>query len=95
MYVLSVYIYVIIWLLIVVINCGVPGLPVINSYGLNLTYTNVTYGSTVIYSCINGYNLVGNPNQTCNASGKWNDNPPQCHIGQLCQCKCKVFCVYA
>ena len=78
MYVLSVYIYVIIWLLIVVINCGVPSLPAVNSYGLILTYTNVTYGSTVTYSCISSYDLVGNSNQTCNASGKWDDNPPQC-----------------
>ena len=81
MYVLSVYIYVIIWLLIVVISCGVPGLPTVNLYGLHLSYTNVTYGSTVTYSCISGYNLVGNPNQTCTVNRKWSDNPPQC-IGQ-------------
>ena len=78
MYVLSVYIYVIIWLLIVVINCGVPGLPAVNSYGLKLIYSNMTYGSTVIYSCISGYNLVGNQNQTCTVNGNWSDNPPQC-----------------
>ena len=81
MYVLSVYIYVIIWLLIVVISCGVPGLPAVNSYGLRLFYSTVTYGSTVTYSCISGYNIVGNPNLTCTVNGKWNENPPQC-IGQ-------------
>ena len=81
MYVLSVYIYVIIWLLIVVISCGVPGLPTVNSYGLSLFYSTVTYGSTVNYSCISGYNIVGNPTRTCTVNGKWSDNPPQC-IGQ-------------
>ena len=81
MYVLSVYIYVIVWLLIVVINCGVPGLPAVNSYGLSLFYSTVTYGSTVNYSCISGYNIVGNPTRTCTVNGKWSDNPPQC-IGQ-------------
>ena len=60
------------------ISCGVPGLPVANSSGLILTYTNVTYGNTVIYSCTSGYNIVGNANQTCTLNGSWNDNPPQC-----------------
>ena len=78
MYVLSVYIYVIIWLLIVVVSCGVPGLPAVNSYGLNLVYSNVNYGSSVTYSCISGYNLVGNSYQTCTVNGNWSDNPPQC-----------------
>ena len=60
------------------ITCGEPGLPVANSSGLLLTYTNVTYGSIVIYSCTSGYNIVGNANQTCTLNGSWNDNPPQC-----------------
>ena len=78
MYVLSVYIYVIIWLLIVVINCGVPGLPAVNSYGLSLFYSTVTYGSTVTYSCISGYNIVGNLIRTCTVSGSWSGNAPEC-----------------
>ena len=76
--IISVHIYVIIWLLIVVINCGVPGLPAVNSYGLNLVYSTVTYGSTVTYSCISGYNLVGNPTRTCTVSGSWSGNAPEC-----------------
>ena len=57
-----------------VISCGLP----FNSSGLIPTYSNVTYGSTVTYSCIDGYNLVGNPNHICTISGKWSDTPPQC-----------------
>ena len=60
------------------INCGVPSLSLFNSTGLILTYSNVTYGNTVTYSCIDGYNLVGNPNHTCTISGNWSDTPPQC-----------------
>ena len=60
------------------ITCGEPSLPVANSSGLILIYTNVTYSSTVIYSCSSGYNLVGNANQTCTLNGNWSDNPPQC-----------------
>ena len=58
-----------------------PGLPAVNSYGLKLVYSNMTYGSSVTYSCISGYNIVGTPYQTCTVNGNWSDNPPQC-IGQ-------------
>ena len=61
-----------------VISCGVPDLPLVNSNGLNVNYSTVTYGSIVTYSCKVGYNLVGSPNRTCMESGTWSDNPPQC-----------------
>ena len=65
-------------LIIPVISCGVPDLPAVNSYGLSLFYSTVTYGSTVTYSCISGYDIVGNLTRTCTVNGKWSDNPPQC-----------------
>ena len=64
-----------------VISCGVPDLPLVNSNGLIVNYSTVTYGSIVTYSCKVGYNLVGSPNRTCMESESWSDNPPQC-IGQ-------------
>ena len=68
-------------LIISVINCGVPDLPLVNSNGLTVIYSTLTYGSTITYSCNVGYNLVGSPNRTCTETGRWSGNPPEC-IGQ-------------
>ena len=65
-------------LIISVISCGVPDLPLVNSSGLSVIYSTLTYSSTVTYSCNVGYNLVGSPNRTCTASGSWSGIPPQC-----------------
>ena len=34
-----------------VISCGLPDLPLVNSNGLIVNYSTLTYGSTVVYSC--------------------------------------------
>ena len=68
-------------LIISVISCGVPNLPLVNSNGLIVNYSTLTYGSIVTYSCNVGYNLDGSPNRTCMESESWSDNPLQC-IGQ-------------
>ena len=62
-------------LILSVISCGVP---LVNSSGLTVIYSTVTYGSTVTYSCNVGYNLVGSLNQKCTATGSWSGSPPQC-----------------
>ena len=62
-------------LIISVISCRVP---LVNSSGLTVIYSTLTYGSTVTYSCNVGYNLVGSPNRTCTETGSWSGNPPQC-----------------
>ena len=65
-------------LIISVISCGVPDLPLVNSSGLSVIYSTLTYGSTVTYSCNVGYNLVGSINRKCTASGSWSGSPPHC-----------------
>ena len=37
-----------------------------------------TFGQTATYSCDIGYNLVGDSNQTCRATGVWSGCAPTC-----------------
>ena len=69
-------------LIISVISCGVPDLPLVNSSGLSVIYSTLTYGRTITYSCNVGYNLVGSPSRTCTVTGRWSGNPPQCQCQQ-------------
>ena len=81
-------------LIILVISCGVPELQLLNANGLTLNYSTLTYGSTVTYSCNVGYNLVGSLSQTCNASGTWSGNPPQCQgHNQINNYNCKFYLI--
>ena len=40
--------------------------------------TGTTFGETAIYSCNTGYNLVGDNNRTCQATGEWSGSEPTC-----------------
>ena len=37
-----------------------------------------TFGQMATYSCDTGYNLVGDGNQTCRATGVWSGCAPTC-----------------
>ena len=37
-----------------------------------------TFGETAAYSCNTGYNLVGDSNRTCQATGMWSGSEPTC-----------------
>jgi hypothetical protein len=49
------------------------------SYGRVSRY-NVTVGSTAIFSCENGYRLVGNSAVICQLNSLWNGTTPTCEI---------------
>ncbi|KAH3827976.1 hypothetical protein DPMN_129922 [Dreissena polymorpha] len=55
-------------------DCGPLNSP--NNGTVNMT--NTTYGAIAIYSCDAGYFLAGSYNNTCNATGKWNNAAPVC-----------------
>ena len=37
-----------------------------------------TFGQTATYSCNTGYNLMGDNNRTCQATGNWSGSAPTC-----------------
>ena len=60
---------------VIVVDCGDLMDPVNGA----VTLTNSTYyASVAIYSCNNGYNLVGETSRTCLVSGSWSDSAPTC-----------------
>ena len=54
-------------------GCNQPGAPV-NGRG---SWTHTSAGSTVHYSCENGFKLQGAPSITC-SRGKWSGAVPKC-----------------
>ena len=40
--------------------------------------TGTTFGHPATYSCDLGYNLVGENNRSCQATGRWSGNTPTC-----------------
>nr|XP_028567204.1 sushi, von Willebrand factor type A, EGF and pentraxin domain-containing protein 1 [Podarcis muralis] len=56
------------------VSCGLP--PVIKDAAV--TGSNYTFGSTVTYTCKEGYTLIGTETVECLASGKWDLNHQQC-----------------
>uniref|UniRef100_A0A8C9NBQ1 Sushi, von Willebrand factor type A, EGF and pentraxin domain-containing protein 1 n=1 Tax=Serinus canaria TaxID=9135 RepID=A0A8C9NBQ1_SERCA len=58
------------------ISCGAPVIPENSAiFGSNFTYHN-----KVVYRCNDGYNLVGEKEILCLASGIWNHAPPSCEM---------------
>eukprot|EP00058_Branchiostoma_floridae_P008085 XP_002593573.1 hypothetical protein BRAFLDRAFT_125152 [Branchiostoma floridae] len=55
-------------------GCGDPGIPTNG----NRQGNSFTYGSTVIYSCNEGFRLVGSSYLTCQANRQWNGRVPVC-----------------
>ncbi|XP_067839671.1 sushi, von Willebrand factor type A, EGF and pentraxin domain-containing protein 1 [Heptranchias perlo] len=57
-----------------IISCGPPpALP-----NADIVGNNVTFGSSISYSCKEGYTLIGSESKECLASGEWSHSAPQC-----------------
>ena len=54
---------------------------IIDSKELSVSYNSTIYNSIAMYSCENGYNLVGVAERTCLSSGNWSGDRPYCQIG--------------
>ena len=65
-------------LYVIVIGCNEPDLPSIGTTGLNVAFNNTRIGSRAVYSCVSGYNLIGNSTRTCQVDGSWTGTPPYC-----------------
>ena len=68
-------IYVYIFLLSTVVDCG----PLPNPVNGQVNTTGTTYGQTATYSCNTGYRLLGDSTRTCQATGSWSGSAPTCH----------------
>ena len=62
----------------VAISCGEP--PAAPANGTR-SFSNTTFGSTVTYTCNQGYSPLpqGSNAVTCLANGQWNGSAPQCN----------------
>ena len=64
-----------IFLLLTAVDCGTLN----NPANGQVSYTGrTTYRQTATYSCDLGYNLVGDSNRTCQATGVWSGSEPTC-----------------
>ena len=79
------------YLLLTVVNCGTLSNPANGQ--VNHT-AGTTLGQTATYSCNTGYNMVGNSNRTCQATGGWSGSVPACQSMLLCMYVLKVFNVH-
>ena len=59
------------------VDCGSPEIP--NPAGVVFS-SNTTVGSTVIYTCLEGYDLVGEAERVCLNNGTWSGRVPSCVI---------------
>ena len=64
-----------IFLILTVVDCG--NLTDTANGSVNHT-AGTTFGQTGTYSCGTGYNLVGDSNRTCQATGNWSGSAPTC-----------------
>ncbi|XP_066267607.1 uncharacterized protein [Branchiostoma lanceolatum] len=63
-------------------QCWDPGMP---SNGTRDNNDNFASGQTVSYTCVDGYQLLGTANITCQSNGTWSDATPTCkHRGISC-----------
>ena len=58
-----------------VVDCGALTDP---ANGQVSQTAGTTFGQTATYSCDTGYNLVGDRNYTCRATGVWSGCAPTC-----------------
>ncbi|KAM4876293.1 sushi, von Willebrand factor type A, EGF and pentraxin domain-containing protein 1 [Thomomys bottae] len=52
--------------------------PPLISFGSPVPSSTLHFGSTVKYSCVDGFFLRGNPNTICQADGTWSSPLPEC-----------------
>ena len=62
------------YLYAVVVDCGSLASPANGQVSL----TTTTFGSTATYECDAGYVLVGGETRTCQESGSWSGQDPEC-----------------
>ena len=65
----------VVFLLLTVVDCGTQSNPV---NGQVSHTAGTTFGQMATYSCDLGYNLVGDSNHTCRATGVWSGCAPTC-----------------
>ncbi|XP_076997754.1 sushi, von Willebrand factor type A, EGF and pentraxin domain-containing protein 1 isoform X2 [Tamandua tetradactyla] len=58
------------------ISCGAPPIPANGG----IDESSFTYGSKVTYRCNKGYNLTGDKESSCLATGSWSHSPPICEL---------------
>ena len=58
------------------IDCGDPSAPGNGT----VTASTTTVGSTAVYACLDGFQLMGAASVECLSTGSWSDNPPQCML---------------
>ena len=65
----------VLFFLLTVVDCGTQT----NPANGQVSYTaGTTFGQTATYDCDTGYNLVGDSNHTCRATGVWSGCAPTC-----------------
>ena len=63
------------YLVLTVVDCGT----LTNPINGQVSHTaGTTFGQTAAYSCDTGYNLVGDSNRICQATGVWSGSAPTC-----------------
>ena len=67
--------YMIVFSFLIVVDCGTLNAP---ANGQVSHTAGTTFGQTATYSCDTGYNLVGDSNHTCRATGVWSGCAPTC-----------------
>ena len=60
--------------LFVVVSCGDPGIPT-NGTRIGSTFT---FANNVIYTCDDGFKLIGDIRRNCLPGGNWSGDLPTC-----------------
>ena len=58
------------------IDCGDPSAPGNGT----VTASTTTVGSTAVYACLDGFQLMGAASVECSSTGDWSDYPPKCML---------------
>ena len=70
-----VYVYIYVYADACCIGCKVPGKP---ANGMR-SFQSTAIGSTVMYTCDDGFKLVGDKSRSCLDTGLWNGSVPACN----------------
>ena len=65
----------VIFLILIVVDCGSLAAPANGSFTLT---SGTTFGQTATYNCNTGYSLVGDSSRMCQATGNWSGSEPTC-----------------
>ena len=69
------FVWSVVSLLFAAVSCGT----LTNPANGQVSYNAGMFGQIATYSCDLGYNLVGDSNRTCQATGVWSGSTPTCH----------------